>query len=163
MMDFLGSEKSWVLISFLIFLYVFFKYAYSFVIEKIDARIADIKTELQTVETLRVEAQELLAQYQRKHKDALKEADEIIALAKSQAENIKAQAMQDMESAKARREKQLQDRLARIEREALQDIQNHTVTLAIQASKDLIIKNSDKKASKAMLDKSLENIPEQLH
>ena len=44
----------------------------------IDAKIDSIKNEIENAESIRVEAQELLAQYERKQRDADKEAEEIV-------------------------------------------------------------------------------------
>ena len=107
----LNDTNFWVLISFVIFMGVAWKYGRKSALAGLDGKIDTIKTELATAEKLRVEAQELLAEYQRKHKDALREADDIIAKAKSHAESMRAKAESDLEVTMKRREDQLQQTL----------------------------------------------------
>jgi F-type H+-transporting ATPase subunit b len=162
MEDFFANPTNWVVFSFIIFVFAFMKLGYGKIVAILDERIADIEQELNTVETLRIEAQELLAQYQRKHRDAMKEADEILEKAKNQAENIRKETEAELKSTKERREKQLEERLARIEREAVNDVKAYATQLSLQAAETLIRKKMDKKASKALLDESLEKIPAEL-
>jgi F-type H+-transporting ATPase subunit b len=157
MFEFLSVDKNWVLISFVIFLYIFYKYAYSFIVEKLDSKINEIKTELETVETLRIEAQELLAQYQRKHRDAVLEAEEIIKHAQKQANSMKDQAVLEIEQIKARREKQLEERLSRIEQETIQEIQAYVVSASVKTSEKIIEDFSTKNSSQDMVSKSISN------
>jgi F-type H+-transporting ATPase subunit b len=159
---FFANPTNWVVISFILFVFMFMKFAYGKVVAILDDRIADIEQELNSVETLRIEAQELLAQYQRKHRDAMKEADEILAKAKNQAENIRKTAEADLEATKQRREKQLEERLERIERDAVNDVKAYATQISLQAAETLIRTKMDKKSSKALLDESLEKIPAEL-
>ncbi len=53
--------------------------------EGLDARADKIKSDLDEARRLREEAQELLADYQRKRKEAEKEAGEILTAAKREA------------------------------------------------------------------------------
>jgi len=160
---FLENSTNWVLVSFIVFFYVFFKYGYRSITDKLDGKIETIQKELQTVETLRIEAQELLAQYQRKHRDAMKEVDEIIDQAKTQAQNMRTQAEKELEVSKKARHKQLEERLTRVEQEAILDIRNYAVSLSVQASEVLIKDKMDKKTTKALIDNTVKNIPDYLN
>jgi len=161
-MAFLDDPTNWVLFSFLIFVFVFMKFGYSKVIAIIDERIASIEKELNSVETLRIEAQELLAQYQRKHRDAMKEADEILAKAKNQAENIRKTAEKELIATKLRREKQLEERLERIEQEAVENVKAYATQLSLQAAETLIRSKMDKKSAQKLLEDSIDKIPAEL-
>jgi len=86
MLEFLShSTTAWVAISFFIFIAIAYKLGRSSILNGLDSRIDEVKGEIETAERLRVEAQELLAQYQRKQRDAEKEAGEIIDRAQAQA------------------------------------------------------------------------------
>lgn len=161
-MGFFSDPTNWVLLSFIAFLLLFMKVGYGRVITILDERIVDIEKELSSVETLRIEAQELLAQYQRKHRNAMKEADEILEKAKNQAENMRKLAETELKATKERREKQLKERLSRIEREAVNDVRAYATQISLQAAENLIRNKVDKKTSKALLDDSIERIPAEL-
>lgn len=154
-MGFLTDATNWVFVSFCIFALLFIKFGLDSVLGKLDGRIDEIKEELATAEKLRLEAQELLNSYQAKHRDAMKEAAEIVARAKQQAEVMQAKAQEDLRETMARREKQLQDRLARIEAAAEAELRKQTAELALKASEELIRKSLDAKGQSSLVEKSI--------
>lgn len=158
-MELLHDTNFWVLISFVIFVGVAWKYGKSNALKALDDNINLIKKELTQAESLRVDAQELLAEYQRKHKDALTEADKIIAQAKKHAENIREKAELEMDAAQRRRQEQLQEKLSRIEQKARQDIESYTSQIAVNATRDILKKNMDSKSDKSIIQSNLDSIP----
>ena len=66
----------------------------------------------------------MLADYQRKQRDALKEAEEIAARAKADAERIGAQGARDLEAAIERRRKMAEEKIAKAEAKALSEIRD---------------------------------------
>lgn len=162
-MDFLLDTHIWYAISFAIFAVIIWKYGKPALINYIDNRIEAIRTEIESAESLRTEAHELLAQYQRKHRDAVKEADEIIENAKKSAKEIKAKAHAEIDEVIARREKQLEERIARLESNAISEITTHTANLAIEATAGIIADKLDKKANQALVDASIDAVAQKLH
>ena len=67
-MEILQDSNIWFLFSFIIFIFILVKFGGPFIVDALDARIAEIKKDLKESESLRVEAQEMLAQYQRKQR-----------------------------------------------------------------------------------------------
>lgn len=163
MPDFLLDSALWLLLSFLIFAVVVWRMGKSALLSILDNRIKEIREEIETAENLRVEAQELLAQYQRKHRDAVKDADQIIANAKKNADEIRTQAEKDLTENIERKEQQLRDRLSRAEQAAIQEIQNYAADLAIKATTEIITDKLDKKTSTSLLDTSIKNISNNMH
>jgi len=161
-MDFLLSSDVWYTVSFIIFALVIIKFGKPAFLKYVDGRIEKIREEIETAEGLRTEAHELLAQYERKHRDAVKEADEIIQKAEKHAAEIKAQAEAELEETIARREAQLEERIARLETNAVQDIKNHTANLAIEATAEIIAETLDKKANQNLVDQSIKSIATKL-
>ena len=129
-MDFLIDTNFWYAVSFVMFAAVVWKFGWPLLIGYLDNRILEIREEIDAAESLRTEAHELLAQYQRKHRDTVQEAEEIIANAHKHADEIRAQAEEDIEEVIARREKQLEERIARMEANAIEEIKTHTANLA---------------------------------
>jgi len=87
-MDFIQDPTAWLAISFVIFMVILVKKGKGAFLSLLDSRIENIRTEIETAENLRVEAQELLAQYQRKHRDAVKESEQILADAEKRAADM---------------------------------------------------------------------------
>ena len=145
MMELLADTHTWYVFSFVIFAYIVIKYGVPLLNQLLDAKIEEIKKELEVSESLRVEAQEMLAQYQRKHRDAVQEAEEIVKQAQKSADKIKEKAKAELEETMERREAQLKDRLARMEENALAKIQTYAANLAVGAANQIIADKLDKK------------------
>ncbi len=157
-MEILHDSYTWLIISFVLFCFILFKFGKKAFVGMLDSRIDAIKDELETAESLRVEAQEMLAQYQRKHRDAVKEAEGIIAEAESHAIEIRKNAEAELKETIARREAQLKERLATLEAQAISEIQKHAAELSINATAQIIAEKMDKKTSDKLLDEAIAQI-----
>jgi F-type H+-transporting ATPase subunit b len=161
-MEMLGDASIWVLISFIVFCAMAWKLGKDKITSALDNKIDTIRKEIETAESLRVEAQELLAQYQRKQRDAAKEAEQIIENAKMHAKEIKKKAKEELKETMERREQQLSARIERMEQSAIQEIRSHAADLAVKATKEIISERLDKNTSKELVDQSIQNISGQL-
>ncbi len=148
----------WFTLSFLIFAVIIIKLGLPALNALLDSRIEDIKKDLETSENLRVEAQEMLAQYQRKHRDAVQEAEKIITTANENARQVKENAEADLEAVIRRREDQLTDRLQRMEQNAINEIQSYAADLAMSAATQIIVEKLDKKANAKLVEQSISNL-----
>lgn len=162
-MELLHHTSTWVLFSFLIFVVMIIKLGKTKFMELLDGRIKQIREEINTAESLRIEAQELLAQYQRKHRDAMKDAEKIIAHAKENAEESRKLAEAQLEATLERREQQLKDRIARMEQNAVQEIQSYAAELAMNAAAEIISEKLDKKTGEKLIDQSIRSLAGQIH
>jgi F-type H+-transporting ATPase subunit b len=161
-MDLLHDTSIWVLASFIVFIFIMWKFAKDKFLALLDNRIEEIKKEIETAEGLRIEAQELLAQYQRKQRDSKKEADQIIATAKQHAKEIKKNAEIELEEMAKRREALHKDRLKRMEENTIQEIQIYAADLALKATQEIISNQLDKKSNVKIVDESIKNVSKQL-
>lgn len=163
MTELLHSTHVWYAISFVLFAVFAIAMGRKKVAQMLDDRIESIKNELGTAESLRVEAQELLAGYQKKHVAAMKDAETIIEQAKEQAANITQQADADLEATLKRREAQLEDKIKRLEENAVHEIQAQAAELAIAATEKLIRDNVDKNVDSALVKDTISSISQKLH
>jgi len=162
-MAFFQEATNWVLISFVIFAIGFWKFGLKLMLGKLDGRIEEIRKEIETAESLRIEAQELLAQYQRKQRDAAKEAEAIVASAQKHAAEIQKAAEAELNELIARKEAQLKDRLQRMEDVALQDIKSYAAELAVKATAEIIAKQMDEKTNARLVEQSIKTVSGQLN
>lgn len=162
MMELFADTGTWVLCSFIIFCFVLWKFGKDSILGLLDKRIEEIRKEIETAESLRVEAQELLAQYQRKQRDAAKEAEDIVANAKSHAAEIQKQAEKDLKETAKRREQQLADRLERMEKNAMSEIQAYAAELAVKATSEIISNQMDQKTNENLVEKSIQDVSKKL-
>ena len=157
-MNLLLDAHTWVAVSFVVFFGILMKYGKGALLGMLDKRIQEIKDEIKNAEALRIEAQELLAQYQRKHRDAMQESKKIIDNAQKQAEKIREQAEADLSESMERREKQLKERLQRMEQSAINEIQKYAADLAIQATAEIIASKLDKTANDRLVDNAIRDV-----
>jgi F-type H+-transporting ATPase subunit b len=129
----------------------------------LDARAAKIKDRLDEAARLRDEAQEMLATYQRKQRDAMKEAEEIIAHAKSEAERLSKQAALDLEEQVKRREKQAMERIAQAEAQAVKEVQNLAVDVAMSAAQQVLAQCVSIDQANGLVDAAIQELPRKLH
>ncbi len=162
-MDFLLDTNVWYAISFAAFALIVYKYGWPLLIASLDKRIEEIREELKNAENLRVEAQEMLAQYQRKHKDAVKDADAILANAKEQAKQMQKSAEKELDEVIARREKQLEERVERMKQNAREEILEYASSLAIAATTEIIADQLDKKSNEKLVDAAIKDISKNIH
>lgn len=163
MSELLHSAEFWVLIAFLILLAAVFKKVSATLTSGLDARAARIKAQLDEAEKLREDAQSLVAEYQRKQRAASQEAEAIVAQAKSEAERMRQQAHADLEQALKRRQQQALDKIAQAEAEALEEVRNQAVDLALAASARLLAESLDDTKAAGLLDEAIEELPGKLH
>ncbi|MDB2682698.1 F0F1 ATP synthase subunit B [Alphaproteobacteria bacterium] len=158
----LADSNFWVAVSFVIFAGIVWKFGKGAIISMLDGRIEKIKSDIATAENLRVEAQELLAQYQRKQRDAEKEAARILDDAKKNAAQIKKDAEKELKESVKRKEKQLEERVIRMQQNAVEEIQAYAADLAIKATTEIVMDSLDKKANAKLVDEAIKDV-KQLH
>lgn len=158
----LTDTSLWVAISFVVFTLFVFKKAQKALYAKLDTRIIDIKNEIDTAESMRIQAQELLAQYQRKQRDAVQESEDIIENAKRHAREIQRNAEKELEASMARKEIQMQERLKRMEEQAIADMRNQAVEKAMAATRQILAQELAKKKGSDLIDVAIEDLDGQL-
>jgi F-type H+-transporting ATPase subunit b len=163
MEDLLHNTNFWVAISFVLFILLAVKAGGKKITGALDSKIASIKAEIETAEKLRAETQSLLADIEQKQRDAQAEASRIVEAAKASARQIQLSAESDLDEAMARREAQLMDRLKRVEEKAMADIQNHAAELALQATREIVIKSMDNKTGSGLIDQAVASVSKHLN
>ena len=124
----------------------------------LDKRAQKISDELDEAQRLREEAQELLANYQAKQREALKEADEIRAHAKVEADRMLESAQAELKAALKRREQQADAKIKAAEASMVAELRDRAASLAIATATEIISSKLDDKASLALVDKATAEI-----
>lgn len=125
----------------------------------LDDRADQIKSELEEARRLREEAQALLADYQRKARSAEKEAEEIIAQAKTDADAMAREARAALDDMVKRRGKQAEQKIAQAEAAAISDVRLAATDAAIAAAESILADAAAKpKTAKSLFDNSLKEI-----
>lgn len=129
----------------------------------LDSRAERIRATLDEAAKLREEAQRLLAEYQRKQRDTVKETEEIVAHARTEAARIAEKAKADLETALQRREQMAMDKIAQAEADALRQVRGMSVDLAIAAARTLIAEKLDDEGREKLIDDAISELPDKLH
>ena len=133
------DAEFWVAVAFVVFLGgLIYIGAHEMMFKFIDQRRDRIKAELDEALRLKEEAQALLAQYQRKQREAEQEAAGIIAGAAAEAERMMAEAKAKTEEFVARRSKMAETKIAQAEAQALADVRAAAAEAAVGAAEKIL-------------------------
>ena len=159
-----AAPELWVLVSFVLFvaLLVYYKIPNK-VAEALDNRAGKIHAELEEARRLREEAQTILADYQRKQRDAEKEVEDIIAMARREARFYAGESHKALNEALQRRVKLAEEKIARAEEQAVQDIRSKSVDAAVAAAEMLIARELKGKSAEDLVDKSIKDVAAKLN
>ena len=162
LMHLFGDPEFWVAVAAAIFVAIAWKPARKALIGSLDARAAAIRAELDEAHKLRAEAEQLLAEYQRKQHEAAAEARAIIAHARDEAERIAAQSARDLDQALTRRQLLAEERIAQAEAKAVGEIRSAAVDVAIAAAREVITAETDDERGGGLLDAAIATLPQRL-
>ena len=129
----------------------------------LDARADKIRNELEEARKLREEAQQVLAEYQRKRKEAEAEAGDIVATAKREAESIKTEAKQKAEDYVARRTSMAEQKIAQAERDAVNEVRATAVDIAVEAARSVLGSKVDAATASNLFKSSLAEVKNRMN
>lgn len=130
---------------------------------KLDARANTIKADIDDARRLREEAQELLAEYQRKKVEAENEARAIVDQAKREAEIYGEEARKKMAEQIERRTKLAEQKIAQAEAAAVKDVRAAASDLAIEAAASIIGKDLKGAKAASLVDNTIAGLKKQLN
>jgi F-type H+-transporting ATPase subunit b len=153
----------WVALGLFSFLALIAKPTLKFITSGLDSRAEKIKEELDEAERLRNDAQDLLAQYQRKQRDAAKEVEAIISHAKEEAERMDREGRARLTASLERREKLAMERIDLAEQQAVQKVRAHAIDVAVAAAEAVLSKEITAQKSNALVASAIKELPSRLH
>jgi F-type H+-transporting ATPase subunit b len=154
----------WALVALIIFLAVVLYMKVPALIGKaLDRRSNRIREELEEARKLREEAQQLLAEFQRKRKEAEKDAVDIVNAAKHEADLLLADAKQKTEDYVARRTALAEQKIGQAERDAVNEVRSSAVDIAVEAARTLLAGKVDSKVDGNLFKASLQEVKSKLN
>jgi F-type H+-transporting ATPase subunit b len=158
------EAEFWVAVAFVLFLAVLAKFGvHRKALGVLDERSARIKSELDEARRLRDEAQAVLAESQRKRRDAEQEAEAITAGAKAEAERLAAEAKTKMEDFIARRTKMAEAKIAQAEAQALADVRAAAAEAAVSAAEKILTQTAKGKVADDLIARGIEDVKKSLN
>lgn len=154
----------WTLVAMLIFIGIVMYFQVPAMIGKsLDARADAIRKELDDARRLREEAQQLLADYQRKSREAEDEAKGIVEQAKREAEALAVETRRSLAEGLERRTKAAEEKIARAEAQALSEVKSAAVTAAISAAEIILKTKVAGGTGTTLIDDSIKNLKGRLN
>jgi len=145
----------WTLILFGITLFVLWKYAFPRIGDAIEKRAAAIRENIEAAEKQREEADELLAEYRQRLKEAREQAEDIVTRSRKASETAVAEATAE---GKAKREELVAAARRDIEAEtkrSLDRIRNEVADLTVLATEKVTRKSLDGDDQKRLVEEAL--------
>ena len=160
----LYSPEFWVAVSFLIFVGILIKMGVPALITKaLDDRADTVRKELDQARRLREEAQDLLADYQRKQRAADDEAKAIIEEARREAEAMKAESARSLKEQLERRTRLAEEKIARAEAKAVSEVRAAAVDVAMSTAERLIAEKLAADGGADLLSRSIRDLKGKLN
>ena len=158
------EPETWVAIAFIILMCVFAYFGvHRTVLKALDNRSARIKAELDDARRLKDEAAKVLGDYKARRASAEREAEDIIANARSEAERIATEAKAKMEDFVARRTKTAESKIALAEAQALADVRAAAADAAVAAASRILSKTVKGEVADDLLTKGINEVRQKLN
>ena len=163
-MDATPLATLWATVALLIFIGIVLYIKVPAMLSKaLDARADRIRGELDDARRLREEAQTLLADYQKKRKEAEQEAAEIVEAAKREAAALAEEAHKRTEDYVARRTALAEQKIGQAEREAIAEVRASAVDLAVEAARQVLAAKADARTGAELFKTALQEVKAKLN
>lgn len=159
---FFHENETWVAVAFIIVAILLYRPASRNIVKMLDSRREEIKNRLDEAKKLHAEAQQLLATHQQRLREAQRDAEGMLASARSEAERLTTGGLKDLDDLLKRREQQAVSRIAQAEADATREVRSVAVDLAIAAAKKVIAESMTPEKAAALTDKTIKDL-ERLH
>jgi F-type H+-transporting ATPase subunit b len=160
----LQMAEFWVAIAFLAFVVILLWFGVPRMITKaLDERAQAIAKELDEARRLREEAQALLADYQRKHRNVGSEADAIVEVARREAEALARETRAGLKEQLERRTRMAEEKITRAESQAVDEVRASAIDMAVAAAEKILREKMAESGGAALVDQSIRDLKGRLN
>ena len=147
----------WVTISFFIFIGILFYFKVpQKVIETLELNISNISNQISEAEKLKEDAKNILIEQERKISNSKNEVKEMIDKANEEAEKNVIRTNNEFHNLMENRKKNAEERIKQLKNQAMKDIKNASVKIAIETVEKLIKNSLDKSKLDKIYSSSIE-------
>jgi F-type H+-transporting ATPase subunit b len=159
-----GDTYFWTALALLGFfaILIYFKVPDS-VGKSLDARAEAIRKDLVDARRMREEAQQLLADYHRRSKEAEEEAKEIVAAARREAETLASETRKTLAETLERRTKAAEEKIARAEAQAVSEVRSAAVDVALVTAEKIMRAKVTGSEADAIIESSISDLKGRLN
>jgi len=163
-MELLLEAEFWVAVAFVIFVLILLRLGvHKKAVTALDTRAARIASELDEARKLRDEAQAILAESEKKRRQAEQDAQDIIAGARAEAERVAAEAKAKAEEFVARRTAMAQQKIAQAESQAVADVRAAAADAAVAASEKVLTQTVRGKVADDLIGQGIRDVKTKLN
>jgi F-type H+-transporting ATPase subunit b len=160
----LRMAEFWVAGAFVAFLAILVYYKVPKLLAKaLDDRADAIRKELDEARRLREEAQTLLADYQKRHRNVGQEAEAIVDLARREAEAFAQETRASLKDTLERRTRLAEDKIARAEAQAVDEVRASAIDVAVAAAERILREKMAGSGGAALIDQSIRDLKGRLN
>ena len=147
----------WVMVSFFVFigLLVYFKIPQK-IKTTLEENINNIKNQIDEADKLKEDAKNILTEHEKKISNSKVEVKQMINKASEEAEKNVIKTNQDFHNLMESRKKNAEDRIKQLKTQALKDIKNASVKIAIESVEKLVKNSLDKSKLDKIYSSSIE-------
>ena len=154
----------WVAVAFGVFVLILLYYRVpNLVAKSLDDRAEAIRKELDEARRLREEAQTLLADYQKRHRNVGQQADAIVEQARREAEAFAHETRVSLKDTLERRTKQAEDKIARAETQAVDEVRAAAIDVAMAAAERILREKTAGSSGASLIDQSIRDLKGRLN
>ena len=155
---FYADVEFWVGMAFILAIVLLAKPAYKFFKEAMHNKIDSVKNQIDEAVKLRDDAQDLLAEYERKFSTTEDEVAKIRALAEKNIANQKKNDLAALKENTAVKEKEIKRRIASSTESAMAEINQSVATSVIELARNAILKHINKANKSTFIDNAINNL-----
>ena len=161
---FYQNPTFWVGVAFFVFVVgLLYAKTHKTIGAMLDARAEGIAQQIEEAKALRAEAENMLLDYQRKQRDAEKEAVDMVDRAKEDAKIMAKAAKADLDAMMVRRERSAAEKIAQAEANAIKEVRAAAVDVAIAAASSVLADTMKGKAGTALVNDAIGEVESKLH
>jgi F-type H+-transporting ATPase subunit b len=157
------SPEFWVALGFVLLVALIYKPISKSMGSALDKRAVAIKRTLDEARQLADEAQHLLAENQKKSREAAREIESMVERARADADRIVTESRTRLEATLHRREQLAREKIALAEAEAVRQVRDVAVEVAVATTRALILARLDRPAADRLIESSIGELPQRLH
>jgi F-type H+-transporting ATPase subunit b len=157
----LTDPSLWVAVAFFGFVAILlYKKVPAMIGQSLDQRAERISREMEQARALREEAEDVLARYQIKLREAEKEASAIIEMAEKEARALARETEEKLTLELERRTRQAEEKINRVKLQAINEVRSMASDVSIAAAGEFIRQNGPGKADDDLISQVIDAIPE---
>lgn len=148
----------WEVVTFLILVFLLYRYVYPPIRDQIQQRQSQIEEAIEEAQRTREEAQELLAEYRRQIEEARGEGRSILDEARKQAQAQRERTKQEAREEGERIVRQAREEIERERDEALREVRREVADMVIFASEQVIQREVDHQEHERLISEALDSL-----